>query len=128
MGAAWLMIFFTVWCGIAQEEKANQPITYPYIASPTRVKQIKQGYVRIRRGNSADEVKTILGLPDEVRPIFDRKNAKSAKNVGTSYWYFLEKKTKDDNLDAKLVWVSLDLKGVVFRVDHWGFSDVGRGK
>jgi hypothetical protein len=95
-------------------------IRYPYVASPDRAKQIREGRERIREGLSPLQVEAIIGVADEIRPLYEPVH-KNAERIGTTRWYYLEKKG-NSNTDSKCVRVSFDLNERVSQVDHWGFD------
>jgi hypothetical protein len=95
---------------------------YPYVARPERERQIKEGFERINPAMSVAEVKAILGNPDETRPRREPYiKEKDAWRIGTTYWYYLEKKSADNFNDARFVRVWLDSNDQVSDVDHKGF-------
>lgn len=93
----------------------------PYVASPERQKQIKEGFPKIKPGMTPEQMKAILGDPDEVLPLYEPK-IKTGKRIGATYWYYLEKKGRDKE---KVVRISLDLSGHVTEVDPRGLSAGG---
>lgn len=97
-------------------------ISYPYTASPERERQIRDNYTRIRPGSSLSEVTFDMGTPDETRSLFDPFVLGRMERVGTTYWYFIEKKDPRNNLSARVVRVSFDLSGRVRAVDGWGLE------
>jgi hypothetical protein len=68
------------------------------------------------------QVESVLGTADEVRPLYEPQILDS-RRIGTTYWYLLEKKSAESDLDARLVRVSFDLDGRVIRVDYWGLTE-----
>ena len=94
-------------------------IQYPYVASPARAEQIRRHYTSIAPGWSPVEIISLLGEPDEIRPLYEAKYPK-AKRIGTTYWYFLAKPS-ERNDRTSVVRVSLDLNRTVTKVDQWGF-------
>jgi hypothetical protein len=96
-------------------------ITYPYVASPERQRQIREGFPRVRPGASRAQVIEILGTPDEVRPLYEPQVI-SATRVGTTYWYYLKKESEGTSLKAPVVRVAFDLGEQVTKVDQWGFD------
>jgi hypothetical protein len=97
-------------------------IKYPYYASPERKRNIVDGYQKIKTGIDANEVKRILGEPDEELDLYDPRNIKVGRKVGFTYWYLIQR-VKDSGSqiekDEKLVRVSFNLDGKVTHVDRW---------
>ena len=94
-------------------------IRYPYVASPARAARIQDHYASIVPGWSPEQVISLLGEPDEIRPLYEPKYPK-AQRIGTTYWYFLAKPT-ERNDRTSVVRVSVDLNRTVTKVDRWGF-------
>lgn len=70
------------------------------------------------------EVKSILGEPDEIRLLYGSSTG-NEKPVGYTYWYIIRRAVKNGSVNEKqevLVRVSFDRKGLVTKVDHWGFD------
>jgi hypothetical protein len=71
---------------------------------------------------SPPEVVSILGEPDEIRPLL--RGIKAGKPIGFSYWYVLRRMRATGSQiekDESLVRVLFDLDSRVTRVDAWGF-------
>jgi outer membrane protein assembly factor BamE (lipoprotein component of BamABCDE complex) len=69
------------------------------------------------------QVVTILGEPEEIRPLYEPK-IWNAKRIGTTYWFIIERRKPSGSVNEraeKLVRVAFDLNQLVTRVDHWGF-------
>jgi hypothetical protein len=96
-------------------------ITYPYVATPQRQKRIKRGIGQIKPGMPIGKVRLILGRPDLIRTLYEPK-VWHPKQIGKTYWYFIEVHDKGDFINAKLVRVSVGHDGKVLRVAYWGFS------
>ncbi len=96
-------------------------ITYPYYATPERAKAINSGYHKIKIGLTVNEVVNIIGKPDEIHDL--REPIKiNGKKIGFTYWYLLQRIQENGSQNDKnerLVRVSFDLNGKVFRVDKW---------
>lgn len=76
--------------GQAQETSTSKTSTYPFYASVERSKQIIENYRTVDIGMTVDQVKTILGSPDEDLPLFEPKIYKP-KQVGRTHWYLLQR-------------------------------------
>jgi hypothetical protein len=121
IGAAVRICFFP----FGQATLGVQPVvnvSYPYRATPEWEKQIRAGRERIVPGMTMVQVESVLGTADEVHPLYEPQIL-DARRIGTTYWYLLEKKSADSDLDARVVRVSFDLEGRVIRVDFWGFAE-----
>ena len=94
---------------------------YPYHASPEREQAILEGSGKVKSGMSVEEVKKILGEPDEVRDLHE-PNIKSGKTIGFTYWYLIQRPKEPGSQvekNEKLVRISFDSNGKVSRVDKW---------
>jgi len=101
---------------------------YPFYASKQRADQIKGNYKKIQIGMTPQQVKQLLGEPDEIRPFYEPKIYKP-KQIGYTHWYLIQRKTDKgsrNDKDEKLVRVFYDLNWIVTRVDHWGFDEQQR--
>jgi len=106
-------------------KQGRKPISYPYFATKERSDQIRNNYESIQLGMTPEQVKVLLGEPDETQPLFE-PNIKNAKQVGNTHWFLIQRKTDKGSVNAKdekLVRISYDLNGKVTRVDHWGFDE-----
>jgi len=109
----------------ASEIVEHRPISYPYVASVERSERIKNSYEKIQAGMTPEQVKQLIGEPDQTRPMWDR-NIFKAKQVGYFHWFIIQRKSdkgSQNDRGEKLVQVSYDLNWRVFRVDHWGFDE-----
>ena len=71
------------------------------------------------------QVKRILGDPDEIRPLYELEIYKP-KQIGYTHWYLIQRKIvkgSQNERDEKLVRVSYDLNWTVTHIDHWGFDE-----
>lgn len=70
---------------------------------------------------NVENVKEILGEPDEVRGLYEPN--KTARNpIGFTYWYLIQRLKESGSQaekDEKLVRVFFGLNGKVNRVDKW---------
>ena len=98
-------------------------IKYPYYASPERKQAILGSYQKIQVGMDVNDVKKILGEPDEILPLYDPRDIKVGRKIGTTYWYLIQRvKGSGSSVidrDEKLVRVSFDLNEKVTHVDRW---------
>src|SRR5262245_11392944 len=97
-------------------------ITYPYVASPERQNQIRHGFPNLQPGATSAQVRDSLGVPDEVRPLYEPQ-IKNPRRTGTTYWYFLAKASVDRTIESPTVRVSFDLENRLTGVDHWAIED-----
>ena len=73
---------------------------------------------------SPRQVQSLLGEPDEIRPLYEPK-IWNAKQIGYTHWFLIQRRTdkgSEDAKDEKLVRISYDLNWKVLRIDHWGFD------
>ena len=97
-------------------------VKYPYYASQERKQIILDGYQKIKTGMDTNEVKRLLGQPDEVLDLYDPRNIKAGRKVGFTYWYLMQRaraSCSQIEKDEKLVRVSFDLNSKVTHVDRW---------
>ncbi|MDH5258343.1 MAG: hypothetical protein OEX07_10045 [Gammaproteobacteria bacterium] len=96
-------------------------LKYPYFASPERAKSIQEGYKIIKIGMELNEVKEILGEPDEIQDLYEPK-IKKPKKIGFTYWYIIQRTKRTGSQNKKnetLVRISFGLSGQVVKVDRW---------
>ncbi len=65
--------------------------TYPYVAQEQRRKTIMEGVDKLRSGNSAELVRELLGPPDEVYPLYDKRKPHLKRVIGFNYVYVLRR-------------------------------------
>jgi hypothetical protein len=110
----------------AQSEVAEKLIkAYPYYASEQRTAQIKSSYKQIQKGMTTEQVKKLLGEPDEIRPAYEPE-IWNPNQIGYTHWYLIQRKTdtgSQNDRDEKLVRIFYDFKWSVVKVDHWGFDE-----
>ncbi len=97
---------------------------YPFNAPPARATIIRARYKDIRPGMRVSDVKTILGEPDEIRPLYEPK-VKNARLVGHTYCYVIRRLVKNGSANERqesLVRVSFSLDGSVTKVVEWGLG------
>ncbi|MBN2768281.1 MAG: hypothetical protein JXQ68_04205 [Campylobacterales bacterium] len=91
---------------------------YPYVASEERVSFIKTNYKKIKKNMSSDEVKSILGEPDEIRALYEPIK-KDAKIIGYTYWYIIYREKNNGIKNKSLVRISFDLTKRVIDIIYW---------
>ncbi|MDH5218269.1 MAG: DUF3862 domain-containing protein [Gammaproteobacteria bacterium] len=114
-------LIFLIFVALLMNDSISSEIQHPYFASPERVKTIQEGYKKIKTGMDINQVKEILGEPDEIKDLYEPK-IKTSKIVGFTYWYLIQriKSTGGQNeRNEKLVRISFELNGAVIRVDRW---------
>ena len=102
----------------------DKTISYTYYASNQRATRIKNNYLKVETGMTLQQVKAILGEPDETLPLYEPK-IKNPKQIGHTAWYLIQRKTDNGSVndkDEKLVRLSYDLNWKVSGIDHWGFD------
>jgi len=95
---------------------------YPYRATVERETTIRAGFSKVQTGMSMDQVHAILGLPDEVTPLYEPM-IPDGKQTGFSQWYLVQRMAESGSVvarDEKLVVVRTDLEMKVVEVQHWG--------
>ena len=118
-----IKVTFTLIALILFSPRVLSDLEYPYIATNERADFIKQQYKKIKNGDSEEKVIEILKQPDEVRDLYE-PIIKKGKVAGKTYWYIIQRISKSGSVNEKqekLVRISFDLKGMVTRIDYWGF-------
>ncbi len=108
----------------ARNSRQENTMVYPYIASKQRTSQIKENYRKIKIGMNKGEVRTILGEPDEILPLYEPIKMNPGQ-IGSTYWYLIQRMSGRGSVagkDEKLVRISFNLNEKVTGVDHWGFE------
>lgn len=98
--------------------------TYPYVATEVRANTIRNGYKRVVISMSREEVKAILGEPDEIFPLHEPV-IKSGVIIGYSYWYVIRRLIQTGSVNDKkesIVRINFNLDDRVSRVDSWGLD------
>ncbi len=104
--------------------RLEKTMVYPYIASKQRTSQIKENFRKIQIGMNEGEVRSILGEPDEILPLYEPIKMNPGQ-IGTTYWYLIQRMSDRGSVagkDEKLVRISFNLNEKVTGVDHWGFK------
>jgi hypothetical protein len=101
-------------------------ITYPYYAPQERRDTIENGCEELRHGMYPNEVKGLLGDPDEINDTYrpEDKLAKNPKPVGYSYVYLiqrLQEKGSAEEKDEILLRLHFDSEDKLVRIDRIGF-------
>ncbi|MGA2526168.1 MAG: hypothetical protein ABSF79_06075 [Smithellaceae bacterium] len=115
--------------GLAQNVMEGKHIKYPYYASKERTDQIKNNYKKVQKGMNPQQVKLLLGKPDESTALYEPK-IWNTKQIGYTHWFIIQRKCENGSVkekDEKLVGIRYDLQWKVTVVDHWGF-DEGKDK
>jgi len=109
------------------EHQFESMISTPYRASDEKIQLVKDSINRLSIGDNKDTVISILGLPDEVRPIYHRNDKfyvfQKPKPIGESFWYILARDKEKGSFAEKnesLLRISFTLDGIVTNVDKWG--------
>ena len=119
-----LLAIFIISCSSINRKNItpkNDVISYPYIASPVRQKFILDNYSQVKVGQTANEVKTILGTPEKTSPWYEARIYKP-KQIGFTFIYLLQQLKEHGSQNdkaVKLVRISFDLKGKVSKIDQW---------
>ena len=124
-----VILALTVSKSFAQNVMESKHIKYPYYASKERTDQIKNNYKKVQKDMSPQQVKSLLGEPDETTLLYEPK-IWNAKQTGYTRWFIIQRKCENGSVkekDEKLVGVRYDLQWKVTDVDHWGF-DKGKDK
>ena len=98
--------------------------SYPFFATKEREATIRTSYKRVKTNMSPEDVKNILGEPDEIKPTFEPV-IKNGSLFGYTYWYVIQRLVQYGSVNEKseiLVRVGFNLNNQVTRVDKWGFE------
>lgn len=105
----------------AQDVILEMKVKYPYVAPPERKKAIISNYKVVSEGMTSDVVVQILGKPDEIIKLYEPKIIEP-KQIGYTYWYYIERESPKNRVKEKLVRVSFDMNYHVMKVAKWGFE------
>jgi hypothetical protein len=94
-------------------------ITYPYVATAERERQIVTEFEKIELKATVAQVTEKLGQPDIILPLY-QPPVYRPKRIGFTYWYYVEK-SSEQSIDGKGVRIAFDLDERVIGIDHWGF-------
>ena len=116
-----MVVFSTTWA-VEEARFVEKSIeAYPFVALRERAVTITTNYTKIKKGMSANQVESVLGVPDEVRSLYEPKLT-SGKHIGYTYWYVLRRVKKNGSVkekDESLIRVSFDTNGKVTHIDRW---------
>lgn len=93
--------------------------SYPYRAGAERQSLLLSNWPKVDVDMTASEVRALLGEPDEVNPTYNSIHAKSAKKIGYSFVYLLQRLQKNGSVlekNEKLIRVHFGLNDKVTRV------------
>ena len=114
---------------ISKPEEKEGKISYPYVASVHRKKEILDGVKKLHIGMLADQVRKIMGEPDFVRDTYRLGDIKRrGKIIGFSYKYLLQKKKEYGSVierDEKLIWLDFGNDGKLQKIDRIDWSKPG---
>ncbi len=114
-----VMMFFCSLADASEDQFILKELTdYPYVASKERVASITTNYKKIEKNMRVDEVKKILGEPDEIRELYEPIK-KNGKLIGYTYWYIIYRKDNNNTKDESLVRISFDLTKKVIDIVSW---------
>lgn len=100
-------------------------MNYPYIASSDRATLIKNGYNKIKEGDTKSSVLNILNEPDEIHELYEPIKYKP-NVIGITYWYIVQRITNSGSENDKneiLVRVTFGLNEKVTKIDRMGFNE-----
>jgi hypothetical protein len=84
-------------------------VEYEYVASAEREKQIVSGFPTLKVGQSRDEVRDALGLPDTAQPGYSKEY--NSRFLGWSYMYKIKMRSGSPNTKDVCVQVFFDSTG-----------------
>ena len=102
----------------AQDLLLEMKVEYPYVAPSERKKVITENFMKVSAGMTSEEVMKILGKPDEILKLYEAQIIEP-KQIGYTYWYYIERKSPTQRVQEKLVRVSFDMKYRVMKVAKW---------
>ncbi len=113
------MMFFSSLANASEDQFIFKELTdYSYVAAKERATFITTNYKKIEKNMRVDEVKKILGEPDEIRALYEPIK-KNPKIIGYTYWYIIYRKDNNSTKDESLVRISFNLAKKVIDIVHW---------
>ncbi len=113
------MMFFSSLANASKDQFILKEITdYHYVATKERATFITTNYKKIEKNMRVEEVKKILGEPDEIRALYEPIK-KNPKIIGYTYWYIIYRKDNNNTKDESLVRISFNLAKKVIDIVHW---------
>jgi hypothetical protein len=88
-------------------------VEYEYVATAERKKQIVNGFSKLKVGQSREEVRDALGLPDIARPGYSKEY--NSRFIGWSYLYRIRMRSGSPNTNDVCVEVFFDSAGNLMR-------------
>ncbi|OGV45588.1 MAG: hypothetical protein A2017_12305 [Lentisphaerae bacterium GWF2_44_16] len=105
---------------------SERTIKYPYHASPEKEKNIIENAKKILNGMSSENVKKILGEPDEINQTYSTPEEMRSKSPsGFSYIYLIQRMKELGTIsqrNERLLRVYFDKDGRVSRTERIGFK------
>ena len=102
-----LVLFLSLQGCISKPEEKEGKISYPYVASAHRKKEVLDGVKRLHVGMHVDQVIKIMGEPDFIRDTYRLGDIKRrSARIGFSCQYLLQKKKEYGSVierDEKLI-------------------------
>lgn len=99
-------------------------LEYPYYASKERASQIHSGIKKLVIGMPVNDVKNIMGAPDEIRNVFFTPvKMKEGKPDGFSYFYIIQRKKPFGGIvekNEKLYRVRFNANGILIAIEKEG--------
>lgn len=120
----WILLPALGGCGMVFGKETPLPgdeperrVEHAYQATDIRRERILSNSPKVRRGMTADEVKALLGEPDEIIRTYDPRNW--SKRTGTLYQFIIRKKGRFDDSPGteQGVYVWLNQYRTVHKVD-----------
>lgn len=101
-------------------------IKYPYHASPEKEKNIIENAKKVLNGMSSENVKKVLGEPDEINQTYSTPEEMRSKSPsGFSYIYLIQRMKELGTIsqrNERLLRVYFDKDGRVSRTERIGFK------
>jgi hypothetical protein len=89
--------------------KTVDSVEYEYVATPERETQITTGFPKLKGGQTREEVRNALGLPDSARPGYSK--AYNSQFLGWGYMYRMKMRAGSPNTNDVCVQVFFDPAG-----------------
>ena len=111
--------------GCSSAKTSSGGLSDPYVASPERQAQIRNGVTRVVEGMTTSQVVASLGQPDEVRPLHEPRIWRP-KQIGHTWWFVIRRNAASASAQSKaeeLVRVSFNLRNEVTTIESWGINE-----
>lgn len=141
--AAWLALWL-IWAGTPvcgqtlsealhylEGEKFQEEVFLPYVADEARAQSIHRGWNKLEPGQSMEEVRALIGAPDEIEAVFSK--GERTEEIRCIQYTYIFNRTRSEEwgkaYDQSLIRLSFNLRGQLVSAQGYatpGFNELVR--